>query len=66
MIDAAVIDGTDLEFTIQQFLADTSSNQIDVHNATRGCWAVAMDRTPKAGGTKSAHFARDNHRRPRR
>jgi Protein of unknown function (DUF1203) len=44
MIDAAVIDGTDLEFTIQRFFADTASNQIHVHNATRGCWAVAVDR----------------------
>ncbi len=36
MIDAAVIDGTDLEFTIQRFFADTASDQIHVHNATRG------------------------------
>jgi hypothetical protein len=46
MIDAAVIDGTDLEFTIQRFLADPASNQIHVHNATRGCWAVAVERAP--------------------
>ena len=48
MIDAAVIDGTDLEFTIHRFFADTDSNQIHVHNATRGCWAVAVDRAPQA------------------
>lgn len=48
MIDAAVIDGSDLEFTIQRFFADTASNQIHVYNATRGCWAVTVDRTPKA------------------
>jgi hypothetical protein len=48
MIDAAVIDGTDLEFTIQRFFADTAANRIHVHNATRGCWAVAVDRAPQA------------------
>ena len=48
MIDAAVIDGADLEFTIQRFFADSASNQIHVHNATRGCWAVAVDRAPPA------------------
>ena len=48
MIDAAVIDGTDLEFTIQRFFADPASNQIHVHNATRGCWAVAVDRAPRS------------------
>jgi hypothetical protein len=46
MIDAAVIDGTDLESTIQRFFADPNSNQVHVHNATRGCWAVAVDRVP--------------------
>jgi hypothetical protein len=48
MIDAAVIDGTDFELTIHRFFADTDSNQIHVHNATRGCWAVAVDRAPQA------------------
>jgi hypothetical protein len=48
MIDAAVVDGTDLEFTIHRFFADTASNQIHVHNATRGCWAVAVVRAPQA------------------
>jgi hypothetical protein len=48
MIDAAVIDGTDLEFTIQRFFADIATNQIHVYNATRGCWAVAVDRSPTA------------------
>jgi hypothetical protein len=48
MIDAAVIEGTDLDFTIQRFFANTASNQIHVHNATPGCWAVAVDRAPQA------------------
>ncbi len=48
MIDAAMIDGTDFKFTIQWFSADIASNQIHVHNATRGCWAVAVDRAPQA------------------
>ena len=49
MIDAAVIDGIDLEFTIQRFFADTASTHIHVHNPVRGGWAVAVDRTPQAG-----------------
>ena len=44
MIDAAVIDGNDLEVTIERFFADPASNRIHVHNATRGCWAVTVDR----------------------
>jgi hypothetical protein len=48
MIDAVVIDGTDLELTIHRFFADTASNRLHVHNAIRGCWAVAVDRAPQA------------------
>ena len=48
MIDAVVIDGIDLERTIHRFFADTASTQIHVHNATRGCWAVSVDRAPGA------------------
>ena len=44
MIDAAVIDGEDLEETIRCFFTDERSQRIHVHNATRGCWAVSIDR----------------------
>jgi hypothetical protein len=44
MIDAAVIDGADLESTILRFFADSAANRLHVHNEPRGCWAVAVDR----------------------
>lgn len=44
MIDAAVISGSDLRETILSFFANPNSHRIHVHNATRGCWAVAVDR----------------------
>ena len=44
MIDAAVIDGARLDDTIARFFADEDSHRIHVHNATRGCWAVTIDR----------------------
>ncbi|MCU1395448.1 MAG: hypothetical protein JWM34_3876 [Ilumatobacteraceae bacterium] len=44
MIDAAVIDGTDLDATICRFFDDPASARIHVHNASRGCWAVTVER----------------------
>jgi hypothetical protein len=44
MIDAAVIDGSDLEFALERFFADPGAHRIHVYNATRGCWAVAVER----------------------
>ncbi len=44
MIDAAVVDGPDLESTIDRFFGDPSSARLHVHNAERGCWAVTVTR----------------------
>ena len=44
MIDAAIIAGTDLDATVQRFFAESAAEFIHVHNATRGCWAVAVVR----------------------
>jgi hypothetical protein len=44
MIDAAVIDGNDLDDTIRRFLSDDSADHLHIHNATRGCWAAAVSR----------------------
>jgi len=44
MIDATVIDGDDLHATIGRLFTDQRSHNIHVHNATRGCWAVSIDR----------------------
>lgn len=48
MIDAAVIDGRDLDRTIRRFFDDDAAHRIHVHNASRGCWAVAVERRPSA------------------
>ena len=45
MIDAAVIDGIDLETTVETFFGVAESALIHVHNAMRGCWAVTIERT---------------------
>lgn len=45
MIEAEVIDGTDLAATIGGLFADPNSDHIHVHNASRGCWAVTVERT---------------------
>lgn len=45
MIDAAIVPGTDLGATLARFFADPATDHVHVHNATRGCWAVRVDRT---------------------
>lgn len=44
MIDAAIIDGRDLKQTIERFFDDPNADNIHVHNASRGCWAVTVER----------------------
>lgn len=44
MIDAALVDGDELDATLRRFLADPACDHVHVHNATRGCWAVRVDR----------------------
>lgn len=44
MIDADVIDGTDLEAALEGFFADPATSEVHVHNATRGCWATTVVR----------------------
>ena len=44
MIDAAIIDGGELEMTIERFFHDPAADKIHVHNASRGCWAVTVER----------------------
>lgn len=44
MIDATVIDGEELELTIAEFFDAADSDKIHVHNASRGCWAVTVER----------------------
>ncbi len=44
MIDAAIVPGIDLAATLARFFADAATDHVHVHNATRGCWAVRVDR----------------------
>ena len=44
MIDAAIVPGTDLVATLARLFADPATDHVHVHNATRGCWAVRVDR----------------------
>ena len=46
MVDAAIIDGTDLDATLRRMLASSEVDHVHVNNATRGCWAVRVDRAP--------------------
>lgn len=45
MVDAAVIDGTDLAVTMNRFFSSSLIEQIHIHNASRGCWAVSATKT---------------------
>jgi Protein of unknown function (DUF1203) len=49
MLDAAVIDGSKLQKTIDGFFTNPSGEFIHVHNATRGCWAVTALRIDTGG-----------------
>jgi hypothetical protein len=44
MIDAAVIDGRELQGTIDRMLGTEAGHVIHVHNASRGCWAATVER----------------------
>ena len=44
MIDAVIVPGTELAATLDRFFADPATDHVHVHNATRGCWAVRVDR----------------------
>jgi hypothetical protein len=48
MIDAAVIQGTDLHATLQRMFADKDVEVVHVHNAVRGCWATNVVRAGEA------------------
>lgn len=45
MIDADVIEGSDLDALIGRFFANPATAYLHVHNAKRGCFAARVDRT---------------------
>ena len=44
MLDADVIEGTDLESLIARYFANPQVGYLHVHNARRGCYACRVDR----------------------
>lgn len=44
MIDAAIIDGTDLATNLHRLFGNKNTDRIHIHNASRGCWAVTAER----------------------
>jgi Protein of unknown function (DUF1203) len=44
MLDAALIDGSDLSATIETLLGNDDVEHLHVHNEPRGCWAARVDR----------------------
>jgi len=44
MTNADVVDGKDLEMTINRFFDDPTTEFLHVHNAKRGCFAARVDR----------------------
>jgi hypothetical protein len=44
MIDAAIVPGDDLGATLARMFDIDACHHVHVHNATRGCWAVRVDR----------------------
>lgn len=44
MVDADVLEGTNLEQAIERFFADPRVRYLHVHNARRGCYACRVDR----------------------
>lgn len=44
MLDADVVDGQQIEQSIQRFFSDENVSYIQVHNAKRGCYSGRIDR----------------------
>lgn len=44
IIEAAVVDGVDLDETLRRFFDDLQTELVHVHNAGRGCWATTVQR----------------------
>jgi hypothetical protein len=44
MIDAAIVQGDHLARALDRMFDDAKCDHVHVHNATRGCWAVRIDR----------------------
>ena len=44
MLDAAVVNGTELDAQLRRFFDEDATTEVHVHNATRGCWATSVTR----------------------
>lgn len=45
MLDAAIIDGIDLDDQLRRFFDNDATSEIHIHNAARGCWATSVTRS---------------------
>lgn len=45
MIDAAIVDGSELASTVTRFFEQAGTDLIHIHNASRGCWAASATRS---------------------
>lgn len=45
MLDAALVDGSDLPATIDRLLDNPGIDHLHIHNEPRGCWAARVDRS---------------------
>jgi hypothetical protein len=52
MLDAALIDGTDLSTTIEALFENPAIDHLHIHNASRGCWAASVNRGPDISPNK--------------
>jgi hypothetical protein len=43
MLDACVVDGVELDVTLDRLLGQPGTHHLHVHNAARGCWATRVD-----------------------
>ena len=52
MLDAALIEGTELSATIETLFENPAIDHLHVHNASRGCWAARVERGPDSSPNK--------------
>jgi hypothetical protein len=48
MIDAKVIQGSDLKSLLNDLLSNPDASYVDIHNASRGCWAAKAHRVDQS------------------
>jgi Protein of unknown function (DUF1203) len=47
MIDAKVIQGSELKPLLTAMFTEADTSYVDIHNASRGCWAARAQRSDR-------------------